>query len=169
VYLAKDLHADPDVDTSVDSNSVGGGSSECSPLVTLSARLEEAIPMSAAAQLERDSLEGRVSVSSSPAPYYRTMSVVCFDPCDPSRFRGGGGGKTVGASIRRCSPISGGVSTCSSDYASSNTNHPNNNVFRRKGFLRKSGLDCRRPVDTVDIPTSTPPPEADTDVLMGNE
>lgn len=86
----------------------GGGGEEGGgmplPLVTLSARLEEAIPVTPSAQQEvfreereREGGEGGVSFSYScaPAPYYRAMSVVCFHPCDPTRFRGGGGGKTT--------------------------------------------------------------------------
>ena len=87
------------------------------PLVTLSGRLEEAIPVTLSAQLEvhqereeererererggEKKGEGEIfNYSCSPPPYYRALSVVCFHPCDPTRFRGGGGGKTRKSTI----------------------------------------------------------------------
>lgn len=158
VYLAQHLHRSAE-DTSCTVDESGADGSGCVPLVTMSVRLEEALPVSAAAQLECGA-----SVSATPLPYSRMMSIVCFDPCDPTRFRGGGGGKTVGTYVRRCSPVTGAVASTHTHRSSRGPSspgrcprHPNNNVYRRKGLLRKAGLDSRRPLDSVDIPMGSPP------------
>mmetsp|Transcript_17947 Transcript_17947/g.33739 ORF Transcript_17947/g.33739 Transcript_17947/m.33739 type:complete len:428 (-) Transcript_17947:357-1640(-) len=171
VYLARHLHPSAEEDTFSTADESGADGSGCAPLVTLSVRLEEALPLSAAAQLECET-----SVAATPLPYYRTMSIVCFDPCDPTRFRGGLGGKTVGASVRRCSPVTGTRISAYTPSAGPGSpghcpRHPNNNVFRRKGLLRKAGLDSYRPVDSVDIRMGSPPaPESDSGTNdMGDE
>lgn len=107
VYLYDHLHPDEDSEEDVTP----------SPLVTLSARLEEAIALSndvtpsdtrrpfsspvdqvsesSVRVADRDSLFQKIqsllthTPSDLPHPLYRRMSIVCFDPYDPSVFSGG--------------------------------------------------------------------------------
>lgn len=183
VYLAKDLHADSERSAHAGMAESDLGQNACIPLATLSARLEEAIPVTAEAQLERinfmkslpndqkaaQTWSASPVMSSTPEPFYRKLSIVCFDPCDPSMFRGGGGGKTVGVSVQRRSPIASAVdrsrqNTTKSDQSSESNQtfgkygHPNDHVYRRKGLLRASRVNSNRPMDSVDIYTSTSSP-----------
>ena len=162
----------------VDVKSSCADAQECNPLVTLSARLEEAIPITPEAQLEAaiehcdgievDIVSSKFKHTLDPAPYYRVLSIVCFDPCDPSHFRGGGGGKAVGMSVKKCSPITGNWQ-CDNSLKDSQmesfrtdkgildpSSHPNNHIYQRKGFLRKSTVSTSRFVDSIVISTGDP-------------